>query len=216
MCKLSIYDFLPTTHNTKDSHKHKPVNHQYWNIRLDTIVWTIYTSRFLLTGHVGLILLSAAETAATRPLTAKLRSCPFSSVPYVSDRLELHNNNWASGSQHLGPSESDVYSGVIQEAQSNDLLHTVRLSVHLDTPLHGNNARGAKYAVKYTSVVTHTVFENIKMAALTLCWNKKGSVASLASLFPPASRSTVEGSMRAHWRYCDRKYYACRSCRVLS
>ena len=34
--------------------------------------------------------------------------------------------------------------------------------MRLDTPLHGNNARGAKYAVYYTSVVTHTVFENIK------------------------------------------------------
>ena len=69
---------------------------------------------------------------------------PVSSVPHVSDRLELHNNNWASRSQHPGPSESDVFSDVIQEAQSNDLLHTVRLSVRLDTPLHGNNARGAK------------------------------------------------------------------------
>ena len=69
---------------------------------------------------------------------------PVSSVPHVSDRLELHNNNWASGILHSGPSESDVYSDVIQEARSNDLLHTVRLSVRLDTPLHGNNARDAK------------------------------------------------------------------------
>ena len=30
-------------------------------------------------------------------------------------------------------SESDVYSDVIQEAQSNNLLHTVRFSVPLDT-----------------------------------------------------------------------------------
>ena len=90
------------------------------------------------------------------------------------------NNNWVSGILHPGPSESDVDSDVIQEAQSNNLLHMVRLSVRLDTPLHGNNARGAKYA----SVVTHTVFENIKMAALKLCRNKKGSVASIACLFP--------------------------------
>ena len=70
---------------------------------------------------------------------------PVSSVSHVSDRLELLNNNWASGSQHPGPSESDVYSDVIQEARSNsDLLHTVRLSVRLDTPMHGNNARDAK------------------------------------------------------------------------
>ena len=69
---------------------------------------------------------------------------PVSSVSHVCDRLELLNNNWASGSQHPGPSESDVYSDVIQEARSNDLLHTVRLSVRLDTPLPGNNARGAK------------------------------------------------------------------------
>ena len=35
----------------------------------------------------------------------------------------------------------------IQEAQSNDLLRTAHLSIRLDTPLHGNNARGIKYAV---------------------------------------------------------------------
>ena len=46
------------------------------------------------------------------------------------------------------------------------MLHTARLLMRLDTPLHGNNARGAIYAVYYASVVTHTVFENIKMAAL--------------------------------------------------
>ena len=55
---------------------------------------------------------------------------------------------------------------IVQEAQWNDLLHTARLLIRLDTPLHGNNARGAKYAVYYASVATHTVFENIKMAAL--------------------------------------------------
>ena len=32
---------------------------------------------------------------------------PISSVPHVSDHLELHNN-WASGILHPGPSESDV------------------------------------------------------------------------------------------------------------
>ena len=67
-----------------------------------------------------------------RPLTAKLRWCLFSSVSHVSDRLELHNNNWASGSKHPGPSESHVYSNVIQEAQSNDLLHTARLLMRLN------------------------------------------------------------------------------------
>ena len=76
---------------------------------------------------------------------------PVSSVPHVSDLLELLNNNWASGSQHPGPSESDVFSDVVQEARSNDLLHTARLSVRLHgkqrKSLHGNNARGAKYAV---------------------------------------------------------------------
>ena len=49
---------------------------------------------------------------------------------------------------------------VIQEAQSNDLLHTARLLMRLDMPLHDNNARGTKYAVYYASVVTHTVLEN--------------------------------------------------------
>ena len=97
-----------------------------------------------------------------RPLTAKLRRWLFSSVPHVSDRLELRNNNWASGILHTGSSESDVYSDVIQEAQLNDLLHTARLSMRLDTPLHDNNARGIKYAVYYASVVTHKVFENLK------------------------------------------------------
>ena len=101
-----------------------------------------------------------------RPLTANIRWRPFSSVPHVSDRLELHNNNRASWIFHPGPSESDVYSDVVQEAQWNDLLHTARLLIRLDTPLHGNNARGAKYAVYYASVATHPVFENIKMAAL--------------------------------------------------
>ena len=101
-----------------------------------------------------------------RPLTANLRWRPFSSVLHVSDCLELHNNNRASWILHPGPSESDVYSDVVQEAQWNDLLHTARLLIRLDTPLHGNNARGAKYAVYYASVATHTVFENIQMAAL--------------------------------------------------
>ena len=97
-----------------------------------------------------------------RPLTAKFRWRLFSSVSHVSNRLELHsNNNWASGSKHPGPSESDVYSDVFQEAQSKDLLHTARLLMRLDTPLH-DNARGTKYAVYYASVVTHTVFENKK------------------------------------------------------
>ena len=114
-----------------------------------------------------------------------------SSVPYVSDRLELLNNNWASGSQHPGPSESDVFSDVVQEAWSNDLLHKVRLSVRLDMPLHGNNARGAKYAVLYTSVVTHTVFENIKWLHSALCRHRNLAVPSLASLFPDINEANL-------------------------
>ena len=77
-----------------------------------------------------------------------------------------------------------TFSDVIQEAQSNDLLRTARLSMRLDTPLHGNNARGTKYAVYYASVVTHTVFENIKWLRSALWWNRNVSVPSLASLFP--------------------------------
>ena len=76
---------------------------------------------------------------------------PVSSVSHVSDCLELHNKNWASGSKHPGPPESDVYSDVVQEAWSNDLLHTARLLMRLDTPLHDNNARGTKYAVYYAT-----------------------------------------------------------------
>ena len=76
------------------------------------------------------------------------------------------------------------YSDVIQEAQSNDLLHTVRLLMRLDTPLHGNNARGAKYTVYYASVATHTVFENIKWLRLELYRIRNVAVPSLACLFP--------------------------------
>ena len=76
------------------------------------------------------------------------------------------------------------YSDVIQEAQSKDLLHTSRLSVRLDTPLHGNNARGAKYAVYYASVVTHTVFKNIKWLHSALGRNRNVAGLSLACLFP--------------------------------
>ena len=86
----------------------------------------------------------------------------------------------------------DVYSDVIQEAQSNNLLHMVRLSVRLDTPLHGNNARGAKYAVYYASVVTHTVFENIKWLCSALCRNRNVTVPSLACLFP-------DDMLQSHW-----------------
>ena len=50
----------------------------------------------------------------------------------------------------------------MQEAQSNDLLHTACLLMRLDTPLHDNNARGTKYAVYYAIVETHTVCENKK------------------------------------------------------
>ena len=67
------------------------------------------------------------STEADRPLTVKFRSRPFSLVPHVFDSLELNNNNWASWILHPGPSESDVYSDIIQEAQSNDLLQTARL-----------------------------------------------------------------------------------------
>ena len=54
----------------------------------------------------------------------------------------------------------------------------------LDTPLHGNNARGAKYAVYYVSVATHTVFKNIKWLCSELCQIRNVAVPSLACLFP--------------------------------
>ena len=57
--------------------------------------------------------------------------------------------------------------------------------MRLDTSLHGNNARGMKYAVYYASVVMHTVFENIKwLHSISVRIKKKGTVASLACLFP--------------------------------
>ena len=123
-----------------------------------------------------------------RPLTANLRWRPFSSVPHVSDRLELYNNNRASWILHPGPSESDVYSDVVQEAQWNNLLYTARLLMRLDTPLHGNNARGAKYAVYYASVATHTVFENIKMAALR-AMSKEKCCSPFPCFFVPCDRT---------------------------
>ena len=52
------------------------------------------------------------------------------------------------------------------------------------SPLHGNNARGTKYAVFYASVVTHTVFENIKWLHSALCRIRNVAVPSLACLFP--------------------------------
>ena len=105
------------------------------------------------TTTIIIIIIISKSTSSTsvfsRPLTAKLRWCLFSSVSHVSGRLELHNNN--SGSKHPGPSESDVYSDVVQETRSNDLLHTARLLIRLVTPLHDNNARGTKYAVYYAT-----------------------------------------------------------------
>ena len=92
----------------------------------------------------------------------------------------------------------------IQEAQSNDLLRTARLSMRLYTPLHGNNARCIKCAVYYAHLIplayqvrgvlrersnAHSV-RKYKMAALSLCSNKKGPVASLACLFPVNSNSS--------------------------
>ena len=101
---------------------------------------------------------------------------------HMSDRQELHNNNWASWTLHLGSSESS-------EPPSNYLLHTVRLSMCPDMPLCGSNSRGAKYAVYYASVVMHTVFKNIKWLHSALCQNKKSPVASI-------------NYMNAHCAYC--------------
>ena len=53
-----------------------------------------------------------------------------------------------------------------------------------DTPLHGNDARGAKYAAYYASVAMHTVFENIKWLHSELCQIRIVGVPSLACLFP--------------------------------
>ena len=139
----------------------------YFHIIYDVIVSTLGT-----------------QMCTIRPLTAKLRWRPFSSVPHVSESLELHSNNWASWILHPGPSESDVCSDIIQEAQLNDPLHTVCLLVYLDMPLHGNNARGAKYAVYHPSVATHTVFENIKWLRSELCRIRNVAVPYLACLFP--------------------------------
>ena len=124
-----------------------------------------------------------ADNLISGPWQRNFVDARFSSVPHVSDRLELHNNNWASWILHPGPSESDVYSNIIQEPQSNDLLHMVRLLMRLDTPLHGNNARGAKYAVYYVGVAMHTVFENIKWLHLKLRRIRNVAVSSLACLF---------------------------------
>ena len=148
---------------------------------------------------------SSAAKYGNRPLTANLRWCPFSSVPHVSDRLELDNNNRASWILHPGPSESDVYSDVVQEAQWNDLLHTARLLICLDTPLHGNNARGAKYAVYYASVATHPVFENIKMAALRAMSEEKSCSPFPCFFIPWWKQHLMQksgGTRIIFWRGC--------------
>ena len=66
--------------------------------------------------------------------------------------------------------------------------------MRLDTPLHGNNTRGAKYAVYYARVVMHTVFENIKWLRSTLCRNRNVAVPSLACLFPDHIDITANSS----------------------
>ena len=88
---------------------------------------------------------------------------PYSSSHYIAQWLHGDYSSsyyvalWLHGDYHC----DNVVTG-----PWNNLLHTACLLMHLDTSLHGNNARGAKYAVYYASVATHTVFENIKMAAL--------------------------------------------------
>ena len=79
--------------------------------------------------------------------------------------------------------------------------------MRLDTPLHGNNARGTKYAVYYASVVTHTVFENIKWLRSALWRNRNVSVPSLASLFPGEER----GSRKKQLKYIAQAKKARRS-----
>ena len=69
--------------------------------------------------------------------------------------------------------------------------------MRLDTPLHGNNARGAKYAVYYASVATHTVFENIKMAAIRAMSEEK-SCSPFPCFFIPWSD---EGRCRRQKRW---------------
>ena len=121
-----------------------------------------------------------------RPLTAKLRWCPFSSVSHVRPPgVAQQQYYWASWTLYLGSSESS-------ETPSNYLLHTVRLSmcpdISWDMHLCGSNSRGAKYAVYYASVVMHTVFKNIKWLHSALCQNKKGPVTSIACLFPAENK----------------------------
>ena len=112
-------------------------------------------------------------------------------IPHVSDRLELHNNNWDSRTLHPDLSKSGVkFRKPIRTICCTRYMF-VRLSMRPDTPLHGNNERGAKYAVYYASVVTHTVFRNIKCLHSALCQNKIGPVASLACLFPGSILRTL-------------------------
>ena len=94
----------------------------------------------------------------TRPLTAKLCWCPnfFSSICFRP-----------SGGCTTTIGLPEFYIRVhlkvacvwrkIHEAQSNDLLRTACSLMRLDTPLHGNNARGTKYTVYYASVLMHSV-----------------------------------------------------------
>ena len=145
-----------------------------------------YNTGLLVGQHIALWTIGASYI---RLLTAKLCWCPFSSVPHVSDHLELHINNWASWTLHRVCLK-------VQEAQLNYLLHTVHLSMRSDMPVWGSNARGAKYAVYYESVVMGTVFENIKWLHSVLCQNKRGPVASFACLFPCNMKSSCKWSVR--------------------
>ena len=120
---------------------------------------------------------------------AKLCWCSLSSVPHVSDRLELHNNNWAFRTLHPGLSESERQ---IQEAQSNYLLRTSRLLMRLDTTLCGNNTRGASTRCTMPALYqersnAHSVGK-YKMAALSTDGVRINSRAQ--SLFPCYKKNT--------------------------
>ena len=87
-----------------------------------------------------------------RPLTAKLRWCLFSSVSHVSNRLELHNNNWASGSKHPG----SIWKWRLQwRSSGSPIERSVAHGTLIDAPRYPSpwhfNARGTKNAVYYAT-----------------------------------------------------------------
>ena len=110
---------------------------------------------------------SGGTSATTRPLTAKLRWCPFSSVPHVFDRLNPHNIKWASWTLHPGHLK-------VQEVKSNIVCCCTQYAYQCAQICMCVEAMQEVLNSWHTTrvYVTCRMFEN-KMAALSGCVRKK-------------------------------------------